>query len=325
MRLRRGTGPTIVWLLAALTSAPLQAAVLPPQAADPYSIFSRARTVWSTQRYPEYLSYVVVVNVDEKGVPKSNHYHSVYDAVHDVVHVNAISDEEHSAPHVATGVNFHLRPKRQFQTIVDKRIGSAEEAVDFLGIPLLSPNYSFGIAPYVAPAQATSADQLVADIRKQFNDPIPAAKARELNTDGDLKEIASVTTMRRDYLMTLDAVEALNGRPNYHLSLRPTREPGRYRLREMWIDTQSFETTKLVAAGNFTVPQAMVPWTITFADIGGALYIASETANVPVSIGPHTYDRASISFESIAATNWSPRWISEFASSGDKAMVEPKD
>ncbi|HEY8314158.1 MAG TPA: hypothetical protein VIG51_08260 [Candidatus Baltobacteraceae bacterium] len=295
-----------------------------PASETPYSIYGRARDVWMAQRYPAYLAYTIAVNVDEKGVPKANHYHSVYDALHDVVHVDAISDEERTAPHVPTGVNFHLRPKRQFHTIVDKRVGNPEEAVDFLGIPLLAPNYSFGIAPYVAPQQTANGDDLVRAIRQQFKDPMPAAKAQELNTDGHLKEIASVSTTLREYAITLDGVESLGNRDTYHLSLRPTRDPGRFRLRELWIDTQTFETAQLVTAGNFTVPQAMVPWTVTFDDVDGVRYISSETANAPVSIGPHTYDRASISFQAIAPTQWSPLWVSAFTSTSNKAMIEPK-
>jgi hypothetical protein len=312
-------------LLASQASAARASDTLAAAGTSAYSIYGHARTVWLAQKYPDYLAYTIVVSVDERGVTKSNHYHSVYDALHDVVHVNAISDEEHAAPHVPTGINLHIRPKRQYQTIVDKRVGNPEEAVDFLGIPLLAPNYSFGLAPYVAPEQSVTSDQLVAQIRRQFNDPMPAAKAQELNSDGTLKEIASVSAQARDYVVTFDGTERVNGQPAYHLSLHPVHDPARLRLREMWIDPQTYATTQIVTAGNFTTPQAMVPWTITFGTVDGVQYIASETADAPVSVGPHTYDRASISFQAISPTQWSPLWVNGFASSSDKAIVEPKN
>ncbi|MGZ3496401.1 MAG: hypothetical protein ACXWNK_03720 [Vulcanimicrobiaceae bacterium] len=291
---------------------------------NPYYIYSHARDVWMAQRYPDYIAYTVVIDVDEKGVPKANHYHSVYDAMHDVVHVNAVSDEEKISPHVSSGVNIHLRPKRQFQTIIDRRVGNPEEMTDFLGVPLLAPNYSFGIAPYIAPQQQTGGDQLVQAIRQQYKDPMPAAKAQQMSSSGPLKEIASVTSTRRDYVMTLQGTEQVAGRVAYHVSLRPVHDPRRLRLRELWVDTQSFETLQLITAGNFTGIGANVPWTVTFDDVDGVRYIASEMANAPVSVGEHTYDRASISFEQIESTHWSPLWVNGFTSSAAKSIEEPR-
>ena len=302
--------------------AALGAPALPQD--NPYYIYSHARDVWTAQRYPDYIAYTVAIDVDEKGIPKANHYHAVYDALHDVVHVNAVSDEEKADPHFATGVNIHLRPKRQFHTIMDKRVGNPEDATDFLGVPLLAPNYSFGIAPYITALQATSSDQLVQEIRQQYKDPMPAAKAQEMSSNGQLKEIASVTSTRRDYVMTLQGTEQVAGHAAYHVSLRPVHDPRRLRLRELWVDTQSFETLQLVTAGNFTGIGSNVAWTVTFDDVDGVHYIASEMANSPISVGDHTYDRASISFQQIASAQWSPLWVNNFSSSAIHALEEPR-
>jgi len=94
-----------------------------------------------------------------------------------------------------------------------------------------------------------------------------AQKTQDFSKTGALKEIASVATTNRNYVMTYDGVENIGGRDAYHLSLRPVHSPARLRLREMWIDTQTFATWQLVTQGNFNA-LGDVPWTVTFANVG---------------------------------------------------------
>lgn len=265
---------------------------------DPYSIFSRARSVWSAQHYPDFLSYTIAVNVTEHGVAKSKHYHLTYDSRNDAIDVNPVSDEERATPPVPTGFIWHLKPKRQFQTLFDKKVGNPGEAVDYLGVPKLSPTYTFGMKASAGGEDGRDDDALVAQIRREFNDPMPVAKNDELTARGKLKSIASVTSRARNYTIVLAGIENIDGVSCYHLQLRPNYNPREFRLREAWIDTQTFETRRLLSEGNFTGSD--VPWLITFAKIGGALYIASEQAQAPVGVGMHRYEQASISFETIA-------------------------
>jgi hypothetical protein len=270
-----------------------------PAAPNPYQIYARTRAVWESQRYPQYVSYIVVVNVDDKGVPKANHYNAGFDAVHDRVYTNVVSEEEQLDPHVPDGVNMSIDPKRQFQTLFKKRVGRPEDAVDYLGVPMLAPNYSFGIAPFVPQIASSQPDQaaLVEEIRNQFNDPMSAQKAQKLANAPGLKEIGHVESTNSDYIITYDAIESVDGRDAYHLSLRPSHPSTRLRLREIWVDTQTYATARLETQGNFA--NDSIPWVITFADVDGAEYIATEDAQKPVSDGRYTYDRATIVFQAI--------------------------
>jgi hypothetical protein len=275
-------------------------AVLALASIDPYQIYARARAVWQAQSCPPYVSYLIVVNVDERGTPKANHYRAAFDAVHDRVYTEAVSEEEATDPHTPDGINMTIDPKRQFQTLFKKKVGNPERAVDYLGVPILAPNYSFGIAPFVPQVASSQPDQaaLVQEVRREFNDPMGAQQAHDLQNAEGLKEIGHVSSTDREYDITYDGVETIDGSSTYHLSLRPVHPSALLRLREMWIDTQTYATRRLVTQGNFA--NDSIPWVVTFARVDGVQYIATEQAQQPVSVGRHTYDRAAISFQAIA-------------------------
>ena len=297
-------------------------AVAPPP--DPYQIYAQARAVWASQRYPAFLAYTIAVSVDERGTQKTRHYRAFYDAADDRVHVYGVSEEEQQSPHVPDGINLSVDPKRNFHTLFSKRVGSAEEAVDYLGVPMLAPNYSFGIEPYVPPSAATQADQaaLVEAVRREFDDPMPSDKAAQLDEDAAPKEIGHVVSTERAYRITYDGLQPIDGSDAYHLLLQPLRAPDEFRLREIWIDPQTFTTRAILTQGNFagTTPWLVnsalldeasrlvnvpllgtVPWLVTFSLVDGAQYISSEEALRPVRVGAHTYDRAAIAFQGIRA------------------------
>ncbi len=297
-------------------NAPAQAA--PPQT-DPYAVFARARAVWAAQRYPAHLSYTVAVAVTERGVDKSKHYHLTYDAQSDIINVNAVSDEELAAPVQARGFTIHLQPRRQGRVLFDKKVGNPGEAVDYLGIPRVAPTYSFGMSKH-AREDGRNDEALINDIRSEFNDPMPAVKTQQLEANGKLKAIAVVTSRAQTYTIRLAGIDAIDGHDCYHLAMQPVRNSRDLRLREVWVDMQTFATRRLVNAGNFT--GSNVPWLITFDDAYGALYIASETALLPIAVGEHRYEHASISFESISQTTRTDRIGSWFVTS-ENVMTEP--
>lgn len=288
---------------------------------DPYQIFAHARTVFSQQHYPQYLTYTVAVHVTERGVDKAKHYHLAYDAKDAKIYVNPVSDEERVAPPDPNGITFHLLPKRQHQTLFDKKVGNPGEAVDYLGVPMISPTYTFGMSDGALEGGGDSPDALVQEIRKEYNDPTPPSTSRELLSNSQVKTIALVTSYHRRYTVTLDGIENIDGHACYHLSLKPNSSSPTLRLRELWIDTQSYETRKLVSAANFT--GSAVPWAISFGDVNGALYIESEAAMAPVGVGEHRYEQASVSFENIAASDTPPSGLNGWFVTKENIMAEP--
>ena len=289
---------------------------------DPYQIFAHAREVWLAQQYPPFVSYTIVVTVSQGSTVKSNHYSATYDAMRDRVYVDAVSAEERQAPHTPTGINQWLEPKRQYTTLFRRHVGNAEESVDALGVPMLAPNYSFGVAPYVPQVASSTTDRsaLVAEIRREFNDPMPAGRNDDLNAGSGPKEIGRVVSTLHSYTMTYAGIETVDGVDAYHLTLRPTHAPDRLRLREMWIDVQTFGTVRVVTQGNFA--DARIPWLVTFGLVGGAQYIVSEQALAPVGTGAHAYTSAMVAFDNIT-TAAQPQYLWKPVLQSKNVLTEP--
>ena len=268
---------------------------------DPYQIFANAREYWLQQRYPERLRYQIAVDVTEAGKERVEHYDASFEAVENIVDVDPTSDYERAHPVRPTGVDLNFMIVR-----LNKPLPSA----DFLGVPHLAPNYSFGMAPFVPAPTPTPFDSsaLVAEIRKEFRDPNPRASAPAPSPSPGLAEIASVIAHNRDYAISLLGTDTIDGHPCYHLALRPMREPGKYRIREAWIDETTYAPWQLKDAVNFVYgPATAVPWTIRFADIQGAHYVSEERADAAMSVRGQIYTQAAIRFESIVATDATPR------------------
>jgi hypothetical protein len=304
---------------AAIAVAPAISAAQTP--ADPDQIFARARDVWAQQQYPPYLTYTVTVDVTERGVEKSKHYHLAYDVAQNSIDVNPVSDEEQAAPPTPSGFIIHLQPRRQGRVIFDKKVGNPGEAVDYLGVPLISPTYDFGMSRH-ATTEGRNDDALITQIREEFRDPMPAAKAQELASSGPVKAIAAVTSHVHEYRVKLAGVETIATRPCYHLQLQPLGDPNKLRLRDVWVDTQTFRTAQLISDGNFA--QKGVPWLITFADDNGAQFIATESALAPVGVGMHRYEHATVSFGTITAST-EPTHNSGWFVTKQTLMTEPQD
>ena len=277
----------LILVLAAL--APASAQTVTP---DPYAIFSTARHYWEHQQYPGRLAYTVTVDVLEGGAHKVEHYSSAYDAVNDVVEIDPLSDYEIAHPASGRGVNIGI----PFVTL-----SKPDPPLDFVGVPSLAPNFSFAIAPFVpSDAHPKTSAELVQEIRSQFHDlkPTPAPTAPP-SADG-LREIAIVSSTHHRYDITLIGIEAIGGAPAYHLALRPTGDPHRFRLRDVWVDVATGATRRVVNAGNFVDgPWPGLTWTIDFANVDGALYIASEHAGEPVAFRGLRYLDTTVSFSDI--------------------------
>lgn len=283
---------------------------------DPYAIFAQARERWESARYPAQLAYDVVVSVTHSGAASASHYHLYYDARDNSVKVNAVSDEELAHPYTPHGINtfFNL-----FGGSIP--LSAPEHTFDYLGVPMLAPNYSFGIASYIAPSTTVDSAELVREIRQQFHDPsrppTPAAGTSQLKT------IASVEVVRRHYIIAINGTALIDGHQDYDLRLQPVRDPGDYRLREVWIDTQTFATDRLISQGNF-VRGGMtgVPWTVTFRQHDGTAYIASESTTQSFRLDRRAYDSATVSFENVRSARI-PGYASLMGFAGEDALMEP--
>jgi len=279
-------------VVAALSVTPAHAA-----APDPYAIFGNARAYWQLQKYPMLLDYSVAVDVVEGSKERVERYTVEYDAVSGVPRVDPVSDYQLAHPVVAKGINLG---------ILGFHVNKPVPPVDFLGVPFLAPNYSFGMAPFVPAPTPTpfNSAALVDEIRKEFHDPNPRATPTPSATPNGLQEIATVYAHSRDYTITLLGTETIDGHACYHLALQPTREPGRFRIRQAWIDEHTYATWQLQDALNFTNGAGTnVAWIIHFHAVGGAAYISEEDALAPMSTGGQIFTQTAVRFENLRAVD----------------------
>lgn len=270
---------------------------------NPYQIFAQARAVWSAQRYPGVVHYTVRVSGTHEGQTQVRHYHEYWTPdTGSIIVQPPLSDEQLADPYKpSSGVNF------MGWNIGGPRTGTGVR--DVFDVPSLAPNYSFGVAVYQPESQLTPA-QIVEQVRREYHDPAPQ-KVSALEMKSGLKTIAVVTSAARDYRITLAGEQAVDGHADYHLTLQPLTDPGKYRLRDAWIDEKNFLTDRLRVAGNFQdAAMASVPWIVNYRTIGGATYVSDETAQAPLN-GVHgrMYDAFSVSFEDLGSGK-KPFWLS---------------
>jgi hypothetical protein len=254
---------------------------------DAYQIFEQAKRVLQSQSYPDPISYRTTVQVSEGERTEFEHFHAEAFSSGDV-RVEGMSDEEQAAPRKSSGVNFKFSLSIGWNTGAGGQAETATEdahrkeaSPDYMGVPLVSPNYWFGLT-----SQQTA-----------FPTPSP------FSTLG-LQTIATVTAIDRAYVVTLVGTDTIGGLYTYHLHLEPVSRPDRYRIRELWIDVYTFQIVQLQTQGNFTnPPMSDVPWLVTFQSINGNIYIENETALAPLAFRhDRTFSAASIIFDDIHAT-----------------------
>jgi hypothetical protein len=236
--------------------------MIPAAAVDAYAEFARVRAAVAAARYPERIDYAVEVSGVDGSQPRTDRYRARYYPESGELRVQTITAQERASPPHPHGFDFRLsmtlcggRCETGSETTSTRNLTPSKAIEDLLGVPFLTPDYSFGIArpAYGAPAQT----------------PPP----------GDLKTIAVVSAARRDYAVTFAGSEILDGAAAERLALRPLRDPKRLRLRELWIDPATKLPRRAIVACNFTVaPEDTVPWRIDFRTIDGGLYIVREAA-----------------------------------------------
>ncbi|HTA38186.1 MAG TPA: hypothetical protein VK760_03880 [Candidatus Acidoferrales bacterium] len=117
------------------------------------------------------------------------------------------------------------------------------EATDVPGTPLMCGGFIYG------PASTP-----FGFFRRIGSDNVPASLATPPPPENFAadpfgpKAIASVTVTDRAYTVTLTGIENLDGATVYHVHLEPNYAPDAHPLRDLWIDTTTFEVLQLTYA-----------------------------------------------------------------------------
>jgi hypothetical protein len=249
----------------------------PTPTPDPYALFSQARAAVSAARYPERLDYTIDVSGFDGSLFRTNHYRAT-DRTEQGIKVAAISAEEAASWHVPQGVNVKFVASIYGAAIVIP-LGRTPASYDLLGVPMLAPSYTFGLR----------------------YPPVTVATTHTPPAAGTLPVIAVVSSQARDYRIEFEGAQTIDDAQTYDLRLTPLRDPKNNRLRELWVGAGDHLPRRASVAGNFTLaPLTDIPWTIDFDVIGGAPYIARESADALLYM-PHrqVVRAAQISFEDV--------------------------
>ena len=228
---------------------------------DPNRIFDAARKAWGAGAYPRYAEYVAVVSFHNGTRFVRRTWETTEDLRHGVVYSHAFSREERANPTTPHGINisfFGLAPSNQ------------EQPVDPIGQVAFAIDQDYGLAPGERRLQSTNATSTFDAVRSS------------------LTVIGRTGTVARDYEVSLIETAVDDQGPEYHLGLRPLHDPQRLRLRELWVDGNTWRTEEAVVDGiGSRPPLTNVPWRIEYRETNGATYVATETA-----LGPLDYGRA---------------------------------
>jgi hypothetical protein len=255
---------------------------------DAYQIFEHAKRVLQSQSYPDPISYRTTIQVSEGNKDEFEHFLAEAFVSGDV-RVEGVSDEEQATPHQTRGMNFKLSFSIGWNTeaggqteTVTKDAHRTEASPDYLGVPLISPAYFFGLTTRHAAAPNTASP-----------------------TTSGLHTIATVTAIDRVYMVSLVGTEEVGALYAYHLHLKPITHPDWYRIRDLWVDVYTYQVVQLQIQGNFTnAPMTNVAWLVTFQNVDGNAYIQRETALEPLVFHhDRTFTAASIGFTDIHASD----------------------
>jgi len=262
------------------------------------AIFARVRDAWSQGAYPRYASYATIVEFHTATKYIKRTWDTVEDFRHATVFARKFSREETASPPDAPrGINIFVPLLGTLNKVQpDDPVGHVAFAVD----------QDYGIAPmerHVTPASSAS----------EF-----AAAAKTLPV------IGRTGVNVRDYDVTLiETLQDDRGR-EYHLGLTPLREPEKYRLRELWVDANTWLPEEAVVAGiGSRAPLTKVLWRIEYRQVQGATYVASETALADVDYGKAGVLRwVTVSFAEFAPAAFPPARFA-FGMSDDKPQSDP--
>jgi hypothetical protein len=280
MREARSLMPPMVALVMLAAIAGGRAATVPM---SPDAIFSRARDVIRQRVCPWRIEYEIVVAATVNGRLEQNHFRATYLSDDDYLHVRSFSQEEQDHPYVPHGTNILMTtpvaPLIGLSRALTEKIDPDGPPADLLGVPMLRPTFTFGLSRNAA----------ATDRPEQSGASSPS----------DFQVIGSARSVARDYRVSLLAVEPYDRGQAYHLALSPERDPKTYRLRELWVDTESFVVLKIMTAGNFDRgPSLTARWLTTFQTFDDCRIVDTETALDTLDFGRgRQYVGTTVSFE----------------------------
>lgn len=262
--------------------APTPAAVASP-IPDPAAerAFARARDVWRARTDLPYVRYGALVRYEHNGHVFDNWWDVYYRAADGALGLTALHDVEEEN-HRLRGVPFSIFGVKIFDTNRDAEPIRLDE-------PRIDPASSFGVLtrfgvsvvprPSVTPKAGSIGEGTFPDFTtRPTESPVP-----------ELREITRVEATSREYDIRLAGTETVAGASTLHLTLEPLHDPKLNRLRDLWLDPQTYRTVQARVQGILSgKPYDGIPWTVRYVLVDGREYIQQIVADRPLDFGIDT-------------------------------------
>jgi hypothetical protein len=267
----------------------------PPPDTRAEDIFFRTRAAFGARAFPPTMRYSIRISGLKDGKWAGRTYDAHEEWPEGRLFVDSISEEETANPVRTSGISL-------FGLDVPPKKGL--ELPGILGLPKLAITYAFGLG--FKPAAASPSDTS--------------------DTTDTLKTVGSVRVESRVYDVRLAGEERIDGYPCFHLTLAPLGNPGRYRLRDLWVDEANYQTRQLVTDGNFTLKETgSGKWTVSYKQIGDSWYLADELSQGTVDDGAGTFDHVDVQFFNVATDPHDNLDFGISSAPNDEEVIEPAD
>ncbi|HTV72573.1 MAG TPA: hypothetical protein VME66_02565 [Candidatus Acidoferrales bacterium] len=257
---------------AAAASSAIPAATLDATQGD--EIFRRAKAVWLLRRDAPFITYGFRERYVWRDRPHENWWQASYRSSDGELVLQRIvvpQEEAQRLKGVAIGLHLHFHAHKASVDSLDTNPDA--DAFPVLD-PLIEPSAAFGMVHQrlVAELVASQTDAPPSDAAVAIATPSPTASPDDEATP--LREISHVEVFARDYQIILVGIEHLPYGAAYHLSLAPLHDPQIYRLRDLWVATDSYATLQLAVDGLFEgKPYEDARWIVSYVPLGGSYYI----------------------------------------------------
>ncbi|GAC1522600.1 MAG: hypothetical protein NVS2B8_04000 [Vulcanimicrobiaceae bacterium] len=231
--------------------------------------FARARAWWRTRTDAPFVRYGALVRYSHNGHIFDNWWDVHYRSSDGALALYRLVDVDEER-HRLGGVPFSIFGVKVFDSNKDAEPIRLDE-------PRVDPASSFGIVTRFGKSVVPRVTASGAPVS-----PAPAA------TD-DLREIGRIESSTRAYDIRLVGTETVAGSAAVHLRLVPLHDPRQNRLRDVWLDPQTYRTVQTRVQGILDgKPYDAIAWTVHYVLVDGRQYIQQIVADEPLRFGFET-------------------------------------
>jgi hypothetical protein len=244
---------------------------------DADGIFARAKAEWRARGEAPFVRFNLLERYSWRGRAHDNWWQAIYrSSDHALILRRTIvaqqEEERLKGSPIKLNLRFHHADAHGDQLDTNPN-ADAFPVLD----PLIEPDASFGLRRHEPQAalvgSATPSPGLEPAATAMPATPVPQPAVPE-PAETPLRELIRVEAVARDYRIALAGTEHLRYGDAYHLTLEPLRDPHTYRLRDLWIATDTYATVQLTLAGLFEgKPYADARWTVIYTPLEGRWYV----------------------------------------------------